>query len=355
MIRAADPGALGYARASCVSGCFSLAAAARACSRKADPLPAEFGVVQSPRRPPPSERSPRSRAPAQLCDPSQEPTRYDRSHPHHHLRTGIYPAPLRDADPQVRPVRGGGHPRPHLARQPHHPGPALAVHRPAGRQPGADRPDVPGPQARDVRPAGADGLQGDRGRLPLLRRDRLRLRALHHRGGRDPRGRDDLRPDPGPRGADRAHRRVAARARRRATVHLYNATAPVFRRVVFRGSRDAGQADRGGRHPAGDGVRREDAGRRDDLRLPVQPGDLHRHRAGLRAGGLRGRHGRLAARGGPRDHPQPARHRGALDALHPRGPLRVDVAATCPGASTSACRSTRTTTAVPPSPPPSWR
>ncbi|CAM5443343.1 2-isopropylmalate synthase OS=Streptomyces albaduncus OX=68172 GN=leuA PE=3 SV=1 [Streptomyces griseoloalbus] len=25
---------------------------------------------------------------------------------------------------------------------------------------------------------------------------------------------------------------------RRATVHLYNATAPVFRRVVFRGSKD---------------------------------------------------------------------------------------------------------------------
>ena len=58
---------------------------------------------------------------------------------------------------------------------------------------------------------------------------------------------------------------------------------------------------------------------------------------------------------GPRDHPQPARHRGAFHALHARGPLRVDVAATCPAASTSACPSTRTTTAVRPSPPPSWR
>ena len=29
---------------------------------------------------------------------------------------------------------------------------------------------------------------------------------------------------------------------------------------------------------------------------------------------------------GPRDHPQPARHRGAFDAVHARGPLRVDVA-----------------------------
>ncbi len=74
----------------------------------------------------------------------------------------------------------------------------------------------------------------------------------------------------------------------RATVHLYNATAPVFRRVVFRGSRDDSQADRRRRHPAGHGVRGEAAGRPDGLRLPVQPGDLHRHRAGLRAGGLRG-------------------------------------------------------------------
>ncbi len=55
------------------------------------------------------------------------------------------------------------------------------------------------------------------------------------------------------------------------------------------------QADRRRRHPPGDGVRREAAGPRDRLRLPVQPGDLHRHRAGLRAGGLRGGHGRLPA------------------------------------------------------------
>ena len=47
---------------------------------------------------------------------------------------------------------------------------------------------------------------------------------------------DDVRisrADPGPRGPHRAHRAVAGRARPSATVHLYNATAPLFRRVVF--------------------------------------------------------------------------------------------------------------------------
>ena len=68
------------------------------------------------------------------------------------------------------------------------------------------------PQAADVRAAGADGLQGDRGRLPRGQPDRLRLRPAAHRGGPDPRRRDDPGADPGPRRADRAHLRVPARA-----------------------------------------------------------------------------------------------------------------------------------------------
>ena len=52
------------------------------------------------------------------------------------------------------------------------------------------------------------------------------------RGRHDPRRRHDLGADPGPRGPDRADRAVAGRADE-ATVHLYNATAPLFRRVVF--------------------------------------------------------------------------------------------------------------------------
>ena len=115
------------------------------------------------------------------------------------------------------------------------------------------------------------------------------------------------------------------------------------------------QADRRRRHTAGHGVRREAAGPGDGVRLPVQPRDLHRHRAGLRAGGLRGGHGRLAARPGPRDHPQPARHGGAFDPLHARGPLRVDGPQPVPPRARRPLRSTRTTTAARPSPPPSWR
>ena len=63
------------------------------------------------------------------------------------------------------------------------------------------------------------------------------VRAAHRRGP-DPRRRADLGADPGPRGADRAHRAVAGRRAERATVHLYNATAPLFRRVVFGIDRD---------------------------------------------------------------------------------------------------------------------
>ena len=55
------------------------------------------------------------------------------------------------------------------------------------------------------------GLQGDRGRLPRRQPDRLRLRPPAHRGGPGPGRRHDPGADPGPRRADRAHLRVAAR------------------------------------------------------------------------------------------------------------------------------------------------
>ncbi len=170
--------------APCVSGCFSLAAAARACSRRPTPSPAELRVAPSAVLPAPLT-SGTSRGAHAIMANRQQPS----SMPIH--KYGRYE--------QV------DIPRPHLAEPADHRGSALAVHRPAGRQPGPDRPDVARPQARDVRPAGQDGLQGDRGRLPGLRPDRLRLRALHHRGrGRDPGRRHDLRTDPGPRGPDRA-------------------------------------------------------------------------------------------------------------------------------------------------------
>ena len=57
----------------------------------------------------------------------------------------------------------------------------------------------------------ADGLQGDRGRLPGRQPDRLRLRPPAHRAGPDPGRRHDPGADPVPRAPDRAHLRVAAR------------------------------------------------------------------------------------------------------------------------------------------------
>ena len=96
-------------------------------------------------------------------------------------------------------------------RHGHHHRPALVRRRPARRQPGADRPDDPRPQAAHVRAAGPAGLQGDRGRLPGRQPDRLRLRPPADRGRPGPRRRHDPGADPGPRRADRAHLRVPAR------------------------------------------------------------------------------------------------------------------------------------------------
>jgi len=71
-------------------------------------------------------------------------------------------------------------------------------------KPGTDRPDEPGPQAQDVRAPGPDGLQGDRGRVPGLGPDRLRLHPRADRGGPDPGRRPDLGADPGQGRPDRA-------------------------------------------------------------------------------------------------------------------------------------------------------
>ncbi len=132
----------------------------------------------------------------------------------------------------------------------------------------------------------------------------------------------------------------------RATVHLYNATAPLFRagRVPqhARGDRRA----RRGRHAARDAFRREVPRPDEGLRLRVLAGDLHRHRAGIRGRDLRGRDGRLAARRRPRDHPQPAGDHRALDAERLRRPDRVDGPPPVASRVRSACPCTRTTTAA---------
>ena len=60
----------------------------------------------------------------------------------------------------------------------HRQGAAVVLGRPARRQPGAHRPDGPRAQAADVRDPRRDGLQGDRGRLPVGVAARLRLRPV---------------------------------------------------------------------------------------------------------------------------------------------------------------------------------
>ena len=166
-----------------------------------------------------------------------------------------HPAQQRHARRALPPLPADRPAGPHLAVADDHRGAALALHRPARRQPGADRPDDAGPQAHDVRAAGADGLQGDRGRLPVRLRDRLRLRAPAHRGRPDPRRRHDLGADPGPRGPDRAQRAVAGRRAPRQHPPLQRAGPAVPpRRLPRRQGR--GQGDRDPRHRDGDEVRR---------------------------------------------------------------------------------------------------
>ena len=193
--------------------------------------------------------------------------------------------------PRLRADRPAG---PHLAGQPHHAGAAVALHRPARRQPGPHRPDDARTQDEDVRAPGPDGLQGDRGRLPERQPDRLRLRAPADRAGQGARGRHDLGAHPGPRGPDRAHRPVARRRAPRQHPPLQRARPAVPpRRLPRRQGR--GTQHRRARHRDGDEVRRVVA-RQDRDRLRVQPRDLHRHRAAVLRRRVRGGLGRLAAR-----------------------------------------------------------
>ena len=196
-------------------------------------------------------------------------------------------APQPDAVPPLPAVPGAvpGRPAgPHLAHPPRRGRAPLVRGRPPRRQPGTDRPDVARAQAADVPAAGADGLQGDRGRLPVGQPDRLRLRPAAHRAGPDPGRRDHPGADPVPGAPDRADLRVAARrqAGHRALLQLdlHPAAAGGLRPGPGRHHRHRhpGRAAlpevRGDPHP----------GHRHLLR--VLAGVVHGHRAGVRAGGL---------------------------------------------------------------------
>ena len=235
--------------------------------------------------------------------------------------------------------------------QRHRPGAALVRGRPARRQPGPHRPDEPGAQEADVRAARADGLQGDRGRVPEREPDRLRLRAAAHRGGPHPRRRDDPGADPVPRPPDRAHLRRDPRrqAGDRALLQLdVDPAAP---------GRVRPRPGRHHRHrPAGAPGCAASSRRRCPTRrlLRVLPRELHRHRARVRGPDLQRGRRRHRADARPQDDHQPAGHRRDGHAQRLRRLDRVDVRhlERPRVASSSAC--TRTTTAAPASPPPSW-
>ena len=92
---------------------------------------------------------------------------------------------------------------------------------------------------------------------------------------------------------------------RRANIHLYNALAPLFRRVVFRASNDEIKdiATRGTEI-----VMKNIEGYLDPTVIGYEysPEIFTRTELPFSRRGLRGRLRRLAARGRPRDHPQPA-------------------------------------------------
>ena len=187
--------------------------------------------------------------------------------------------------------------------------PLLVLGRPARRQPGADRPDGPGPQAEDVRRAGEDGLQGDRGRLPVGEPARLRLHPPADRGRPDPRRRAHPGARAVPAGADRAHVRVHRRgaAGDRALLQL---DQPAAARGRVRARQGRHQGDRRQRRQAVPQARGD--GARDGDPLRVLAGELHAHRARLRDRGVRGGDGRDRADARRPDHPQPAGHRRVL-------------------------------------------
>ena len=194
------------------------------------------------------------------------------------------------------------------------------LRRPARRQPGAHRPHGPRAQAADVRHAREDGVQGDRGRVPLGVAARLRLRAPAHRGGPRPRRRHHPGARPVPPGADRAHLRVPARLALGHRPLLQLDLGPPASRGVRAGLRRHHRD----RHLGGQAVpqARGDDGRHEDP-LRVLARELHRHRAAVRRGDLRGGHGRHRADRRPQDHPEPAGHGRDVPAVGVRRRDRV--------------------------------
>ena len=140
----------------------------------------------------------------------------------------------------------------------------------------------------------------------------------------------------------------------RANIHLYNALAPLFRRVVFHASKDEIKdiAVRGTelvmKHS-------ESYLGQTVIGYEYSPEIFTSTELPFSAEVCEARLRRVAARGRPRDHPQPAGHRRVRDAQRLRRPDRVVLPAADPAREHRDLACTRTTTAAPRSRPPSWR
>ena len=142
---------------------------------------------------------------------------------------------------------------------------------------------TPEPQAAHVRPAGADGLQGDRGRLPVgAARPTSTSSAQLIEEDLIPDDVDHPGADPGARAPDRAHLRVdrAAPSRR-------SCTSTTRRRPCSAASSSASTRTASSTSPSqGARLCREVRARRipdTEVFYEYSPGVLHRHRAGVRA------------------------------------------------------------------------
>ena len=173
--------------------------------------------------------------------------------------------------------------------------------RPPRRQPGPDRPDGPEPQATDVPDARADGLQGDRGRVPSASQpDFDFVRQLIE---------DDLVPDDvtiqvlvqcRPELIQRTYECLQGTSN--AIVHFYNSTSVLQRDVVF-GLDQAGITQIASTPPSSAGSWSTPS------RAPTSATSTARELHGTETGrgrDLRGRDGRdRAHHRGPADHEPP--------------------------------------------------
>ena len=210
--------------------------------------------------------------------------------------------------------------------EPHpHAQPALVQRRPARRQPGPRPAHECRGKAGVLRPARADRIQGDRGRFPLRLPDRIRLHPAPDRGEPDSRRTSRSRCSASAAKTWSLRTLESIAGAKNVIFHLYNSTSPKQREYVFNAPKEeivriavaAVKLLKERMQPL------VAAGSR--IRLEYSPGELHEHRARVRARNLRGGDRRLAADGRGQDHPQPAGNGRIRHAERPCRPDRVDV------------------------------